>query len=196
MKKMLVLYDNAQNITCAFRDKGIECYSQYPMASLVSKPLWHLYTSVEAALQKEWDCVISLAPALSLTYQNKAGCANRGVDRIFQRTVDKFKDAIPRKAPRYAVISPASVMRALWRVPDQIVHGYEFGYDSAAMWYIWLHNLPELKGTQFVKPNRLNKKGQPVWGTPKSVTRRQRYLDGNVPHGMALAMADQWSDLI
>lgn len=54
--------------------------------------------------------------------------------------------------PRRAVENPIGVLSTMVRKPDQIIQPYQFGDDASKATCLWLHGLPLLRPTEYVRP--------------------------------------------
>lgn len=61
---------------------------------------------------------------------------------------------------RIAVENPIGVVSTRFRKPDQIIQPFMFGHPYAKSTCLWLKNLPKLKPTEIVEPERIHSKGQ------------------------------------
>ena len=110
------------------------------------------------------------------------------------------------KCERIAIENPIGVVSTWYRKPDQIIQPYWFGHPYAKSTCLWLKNLPPLKPTNIVEPERIDSKGKSggysgaswlvrdengkilSWKDPRTAKARSKTYQG-----IADAMADQWS---
>lgn len=113
---------------------------------------------------------------------------------------------ISANCERIAVENPIGYMNTHYRNPDQIIQPYWFGHPYAKATCLWLKNLPQLKPTEIVIPERIHSKGKSggysgaswkvtdeqgkiiPWNDPRTKKARSKTF-----HGVAEAMADQWT---
>ena len=98
---------------------------------------------------------------------------------------------------RIALENPIGAISSNIRKPDQIIHPYQFGHDTAKSTCLWLKNLPILRYTKIVEPKSFK------MGDGKNYN-KLHYETFNLPVeerwkvraatflGIAKAMADQW----
>ena len=79
----------------------------------------------------------------------------------------------------------------------QYINQYWFGEDASKKTGLWLDGLPELKPTNMIEPRYVD--GKPRWanqtdsGQNKLTPSKDRWkIRSTTPHGIAVAMADQW----
>jgi hypothetical protein len=101
--------------------------------------------------------------------------------------------------PRRALENPVGIISKRIRKPDQIIQPYQFGEDASKKTCLWLHGLPKLKPTGYVEPRIVN--GKPRWGNQtdsgqnKLAPSDTRWKERSATyHGIARAMAEQWSN--
>ena len=83
--------------------------------------------------------------------------------------------------------------------PSQIIQPYEYGHKAKKSTCLWLKNLPCLKPTEIVEPELVTytcKSGKKVtFGTNMVRGLKERAKDRSKTfHGVAIAMATQWTD--
>ena len=98
---------------------------------------------------------------------------------------------------RIALENPIGAISSNIRKPDQIIHPYQFGHDTAKSTCLWLKNLPILRYTKIVEPKSFkmgdgknyNKLHYETFNLP--VQERWKVRSATFL-GIAKAMADQW----
>ena len=93
--------------------------------------------------------------------------------------------------------NPIGAISSNIRKPDQIIHPYQFGHDTAKSTCLWLKNLPILRYTKIVEPKSFkmgdgknyNKLHYETFNLP--VEERWKVRSATFL-GIAKAMADQW----
>ena len=98
---------------------------------------------------------------------------------------------------RIALENPIGAISSNIRKPDQIIHPYQFGHDTAKSTCLWLKNLPILRYTKIVEPKSFkmgdgknyNKLHYETFNLP--VEERWKVRSATFL-GIAKAMADQW----
>lgn len=96
--------------------------------------------------------------------------------------------------------NPVSILSSQVRKPDQIIQPYNFGEDASKQTCLWLHNLTQLKSTQYIEPRIVE--GRKRWanqtdsGQNKLGPSPTRSMDrARTYPGIARAMAEQWGRL-
>jgi hypothetical protein len=101
--------------------------------------------------------------------------------------------------------NPVSIISTHIRKPDQTIQPYDFGEDASKRTCLWLNHLPKLKPTKRIPGRLVNHKGKFVerWsnqtdsGQNKLGPSDDRWkLRSKTYHGIAQAMADQWSEIL
>ena len=98
---------------------------------------------------------------------------------------------------RIALENPIGAISSNIRKPDQIIHPYQFGHDTAKSTCLWRKNLPILRYTKIVEPKSFkmgdgknyNKLHYETFNLP--VEERWKVRSATFL-GIAKAMADQW----
>lgn len=103
--------------------------------------------------------------------------------------------------PHICIENPVSCISSRIRKPDQIIQPYEYGHDASKRTCLWLKNLPPLKPTEYVDPRIVNNKAR--WGNQTDSGQNvlgpspDRWkIRSKTYEGIALAMAQQWSDYL
>lgn len=162
-----------------------------------------------------WDLVIAHPPCTYLTVSgNRWFDTDLYGDKARQRYVDRyaaivfFMQTVHANAERVAVENPIGIMSKAYRKPTQIVQPYWFGHPVGKSTCLWLKNLPCLKPTEMVEPERIHSKGRSggysgaswyatdkggkilSWSDPQTARARSKTYKG-----FAEAMAEQWGNL-
>jgi len=95
-------------------------------------------------------------------------------------------------APIYhiAIENPVGMISRYIRLPDQMIHPWQFGDTEEKKTHLWLKNLPLLRPTKFVPFRHHTRWLDKVDSGPK----RGHIRSVTFP-GIAEAMADQWGTL-
>lgn len=88
-----------------------------------------------------------------------------------------------------ALENPVSIISTAIRKPDQTIQPYEYGHGETKRTCLWLKNLPKLVPTNIVEGREARIHKMPPG--PDRWKERSRTF-----HGIAEAMAQQWSDYI
>ena len=108
---------------------------------------------------------------------------------------------------RIAIENPIGIISSWYKKPDQIIQPYWFGHPYAKATCLWLKNLPHLKPTNIVAPERIHSSGKSggysgtlwyatdengrilAWNDPRTKKERSKTFTG-----IAEAMAEQWTE--
>ena len=102
---------------------------------------------------------------------------------------------------RIAIENPIGIISSRWRKPDQVVQPFMFGDEARKTTCLWLKNLPLLEPTDLVSEGERiyfkSGKSQPKWYSDAFVKAKsheeRRTMRSKTFHGMARAMAEQWT---
>lgn len=184
----------------AFRAKGHEAWS-CDLPGVLVEGIWtdkHLYGDCFYFLEEEnspvgkWDLLIAHPPC---TYLANSGVVH--LDREDDRwdkmceAIDFFNSLYEAPVEHVCVENPIMHGYAAKYVNGkytQKIQPYEFGHPESKATCLWLRNLPELKPTKVVKPEKSMVNG--VAGDSNQQRNRSRTY-----RGIANAMADQWGSL-
>lgn len=231
--KVLVACEESQRVCTAFRNLGHEAYSCDLMDPSGGHPEWHIKGNVLPLVRmggvkfktcdnewhtapEEWDLVIAHPPCTYLTVSgNSHFSEERNGAKAYGRYMDRmdgirfFMEFICCNAKRVAIENPIGIMSGVYRKPDQIIQPYEFGHPYAKSTCLWLRNLPLLKPTEIVEPERIHSSGKSggysgnlwyvkdengkaiAYNDPRTAIERSKTYEG-----IAKAMAEQWGGLI
>ena len=144
-----------------------------------------------------WDLLIAHPPCTDLAVSGARWFREKQMDFRQQKACVFFMRMILSNAERIAVENPVGIMSTCYRKPDQVIQPYEYGHPARKQTCLWLKNLPKLKPTEIVQPEKLQYKcksgkivtfsGDYGWGGQKGAKRRSKTYPG-----IAKAMAEQW----
>jgi len=142
---VLIACEESQTVCKAFRDLGIEAYSNDIQDCSGAHPEWHLKMDVFNAIKlKKWDLMIAHPPCTYLTY---AGMKNWYDDGRAEKRITAamfFMDLYNSNILYVCVENPRGIMSKIFRNPDQEIHPYYFGDKEMKRTCLWLKNLPKL----------------------------------------------------
>lgn len=204
---VLVACEESQAVTKEFRKLGHNAFSCDILDCSGGHPEWHIKNDVVEVMDGKWDIIISFPPC---TYLTVTGNRWFNIERYGQKAMDRIErrdDAIEffmlfanSDCKMKAIENPVGIMSSIWRKPNQIIHPYQFGDPFEKRTCLWLDGLPELIETNVVEPEDRVKfksgKTMPKWYSdafklPKDERARLR---SKTFHGVAKAMAEQWSE--
>ena len=168
----------------------------------------------------KWDMIIGFPPC---TYLCVAGNRWFNVEKYGQKALDRIENREKAKeffmeianadCDRIAIENPIGIMSKEFRKPDQIIHPFWFGEPYTKQTCIWLKGLPKLEPTDMLEKPKggwenqmISKDGEyggfgGTWGRDER-GKYLRYGDPRVAkersktfHGVAKAMAEQWSNI-
>ncbi len=118
-----------------------------------------------------------------------------------EKALDFVRQLLEAPIPRIAIENPVGVISTAIRKPDQYIQPYQFGHNASKKTGLWLKNLPLLRPTAVVEPDRVVE-GRPRWGNQTDSGQNRlgpsedRWaLRSETYSGIAEAMADQWGEL-
>lgn len=200
---ILVACEESQTVCNAMRLRGHEAYSCDIQECSGGHPEWHILSDVLPLLNghcnfatmdsqlhtipDNWDLIIAHPPC---TYLSKAGACNMYING--RLNLDRYSKAMAAKdfflkilnadCPRIAVENP--VPMAMIGLPhcSQSIQPYEFGHPYSKRTLLWLKGLPPLFATDLV----------PFYQSYTATVRGSK-LRSKTFHGIAAAMAEQWT---
>ena len=159
----------------------------------------HVHSCVK---DSSWDIVIAHPPC---TYLSKAGARHLYKDHALNydryilgmQAANFFKGMLYCSAKHICVENPIPLR--IFKLPkySQIIQPYEYGEPYTKSTCLWLYNLPLLQPTDIIDPVDTfcpSSKHYPGHGHGQHSKDRQRERSKTFK-GIALAMAEQWSNL-
>lgn len=215
--RVLVLCEESQMVTKAFREKGHEAYSCDIKECTGGHPEWHFQGDAFKIIEENpnWDLVICHPPCTHLSTSGARHFENKRIDGRQREAIEFFCKMLNLDVPRLCVENPINIISGnyikeyfpdlcekygLPLKPTQIIQPYEFGDPSKKTTCLWLKGLPPLKPTKIVKPDLVSY----VCKDGRKVTFSRDYIEGlgkdrgtkrsKTYKGIAEAMANQWSN--
>ena len=201
--RILIACEESAVVREAFKKKGHDVWSCDLLPSRVNGR--HYKCDIRYVLPLQWDMLIAFPPCTYLTTTGnkwmKPEYASRFPDRPAQRqaAVGFFMLLANANIERIAIENPVGIMSSLWRKPNQIVHPYFFGEPQKKATCLWLKNLPLLKPTNMVEPEKIkfSDGNYAKWHVetsklPPHLRSRER---SKTFQGLADAMSEQWGCL-
>ena len=187
--RVLVACEFSQIVCKAFRDKGHEAYS-CDLLPTDGNPEWHIQDDVLKHFDDGWDLMIAHPPCTYIS--NMSNCRVHEPGRYWAREVGYqfFLRFTHTAIPKVCIENPRGLPERSYKKPDQIIQPYQFGNPYSKATCLWLFNLPLLKHTRIVKPERKwdGKRYRTfVDRLPSSSSKRSITFSG-----IAEAMAEQW----
>lgn len=151
------------------------------------RPGPHYQGDVRDILGDGWDLMIAHPPCTDLAVSG----ARWFKDKAESQTLALAFVRLLMDAPilHIAIENPVSIISSRIRPADQTIQPWMFGHGEMKATCLWLKNLPRLQPT-----NRVSGRVQRVWKMPPGPDRAKERA--RTFEGIALAMADQWSEPI
>lgn len=153
--------------------------------------------------------MVAFPPCTHLAVSGAKHFREKQMDFRQQKACIFFMQMMLCNSEYVAVENPVGIMNTCYRKPDCIINPYEFGHPYAKKTCLWLKNLPVLKPTEIVEPERIHSKGKSggysgaLWVVKDENGKILSYKDPRVAKersktfpGIAKAMAEQWSAYI
>lgn len=229
MLKVLVACEESQRVCSEFRRLGHEAYSCDIVECSGGHPEWHIQQDVlplingrcefetvdgtKHRINDKWDLIISHPSCQFLTvsgnkYFNEEVYGDKARERKINRekAAEFFMQFVNADCDHIAIENPVGYMNTHYRKPDQIINPFQFGHPVSKKTCLWLKNLPKLKPTEIVEPERIHSKGRTggysgpswyvtdengkilSWKDPRTAIARSKTYPG-----IAKAIAEQWS---
>lgn len=228
---ILIACEESQEVCKAFRKRGHTAWSCDIEPCSGGHEEWHIQGDVIPYLngncdfttadgtkhhqQGKWDLLVAHPPCTYLTVSgNRWFNVERYGDKAIQRIAERERAAeffmrfVNADCDRIAIENPIGYMNSHYRKPDQTIQPYMFGHPVGKSTCLWLKNLPQLKPTDIVEPERIHSKGRTggysgaswyatdengkilSWNDPRTAKIRSKTY-----HGIAEAIAEQWGSL-
>ena len=184
--KVLVACEYSGTVRDAFIQLGHDAMSCDLLPTDVPAP--HYQGDVFDVIDYPWDIAIFHPPCTHTSVSGARHFAEKRMDGRQQAAVSFFMQLVRRSShiPGTAFEQPVSIMSSFYRKPDQIIQPWQFGHGETKATCLWLRGLPLLVPTNIVdgRADRIHK-------MPPSPDRWKER--SKTYHGIADAMADQWS---
>ena len=208
-KKILIACEESQRVCEAFRNEGIEAYSNDIIECSGTHPEWHLKMDVfEALKQHDFMAMIAFPPCTFLTTSANTHFLNNPERWEKRLKAVKFVYALMNvNLPFIAIENPKGVISSHIRKPDQYIHPYYFGDPEIKMTGLWLKGFPKLIPTNVVEPefvlykSKKTKSGYSKYGkitgtNPSTNNPENAKLRSKTYFGIAQGMAKQWTPIL
>jgi site-specific DNA-cytosine methylase len=188
MKRLLVACEFSGVVRDAFTARGWDAWSCDLRPS--ETPGQHFECDISRVLFRslKWDMLIAFPPCTDLCVSGARWFAEKRKDGRQQASVDFFLMFAHSGISKICIENPVGIMSTLFRKPDQIIQPWQFGHGETKATCLWLKNLPKLAPTNIVDGREPRIHMMPP-GPERERERSRTY------HGIAQAMADQWSNL-
>ena len=202
--KVLVACEQSQVVCKAFRENGLNAYSNDLNPCYGGCPEWHIIGDARRVIQGDgrflletgdnllvfgrWDLIIAHPPCTMLTHSSAVALAQgkHTLEDVKEGTVF-FLQMLNAPANMVCVENPAPMKIAQLPPYSQIVNPFNFGHPYSKRACLWLRNLPPLQPTRgYYTEHR-----QWVKHCAGNSRRRAKTFEG-----IAEAMAIQWGALL
>lgn len=188
--KILIACEFSGVVREAFRAKGHDAWS-CDIIPADDKSKYHFQCDVFTIINKGWDMMIAHPPCTYIS--NMSNCRIKEPGRIEARKegMQFFLRLAQENIEKIAIENPRGLPEREYRKADQIIHPYQFGHPVSKQTCLWLKNLPLIKSTKVMEPERKwdGKRWRTWVDTCKSHTGKYRSVTFQ---GIADAMANQW----
>lgn len=190
--KILIACEFSGIVREAFNKKGHDAWSCDFLPTEIDNNK-HLIGDVLRFLDNGWDMMIAHPPCTYIS--NMSNCRIKEPGRLEKRAeaMRFFMKLVNAPIERICIENPRGLPEREYRKPDQIIQPYNFGHSASKQTCLWLKNLPLLKPTNIIEPERKwdGKRWRTWVDTCKSHTGKFRSITFT---GIADAMANQWSN--
>ena len=192
MGKMIVLCEESQQVTIAFRKKGIEAYSCDLKKASGGHPEWHIQEDARNIDYSDFKLVIAHPPCTylssvtaNLLFDKGGNVKDEERERLGWEARAFFMFVYELPVPHLCIENPTPLSHFGLPYFLQTVQPFQFGDPFKKRTCLWLKGLPLLRKTQYVEPIC-----SWVERTSSSTIRARTFP------GIAQAMADQWSQFV
>lgn len=200
--RVLVACEESQTVTIAFRALGHEAYSCDILECSGGHPEWHIkWDAVKTLYGGKWDLVIAHPPCTRLANSGVRWLADRNLWSDLYTATQFFNHftLYGKLGGKIAIENPIPHKYAVLEIGKytQVIQPFMFGHTEKKATCLWLHNLPELKGTENVFDEMMKLKYSErakVHSCPPGPERAK--LRSKTYPGIARAMAEQWGGKI
>jgi hypothetical protein len=144
-------------------------------------------------LRWPWDLMIAHPPCTHLAVSGARYFAQKRADGRQQQGIDFFMALINAPIERIAVENPVGIMSSYYRKPDQIIQPWQFGHPESKATCLWLKGLPPLKPANILEDMGRWDNQTPSGQNKLGPSEDRWKLRSITYHGIAQAMAEQWS---
>lgn len=196
--RVIVLCEESQEVTKAFRELGHEAFSCDLLPCSGGHPEWHIQgDAIEVGMQ-DWDFRIGFPPCTDLAVSGARWFPEKRANGSQRRSVEFFLKMLQMcdvlENP-IGIMSGGDYMQKWYpelamytRKPEQIIQPWQFGHGETKATCLWLKGLPLLQPTNIVD-GREGKVWKMAPGPDRAKLRSKTYP------GIARAMAEQWGTI-
>lgn len=202
--KVLIGCEESQAICKAFRELGVEAYSNDMQDCSGDLPKYHLRMDVFDAIRyAEWNLIILHPPCTALAVSGNSTYA-KGKLKYKERLqavkwTQKLWDTATGLCGRVALENPVGVLNTLGNFPKpNYIQPYEHGHKISKKTGLWLHGLNPITPTNIVEPEWIYYNGNSgnrcsLDHYKNAFSKDRGKLRSKTYSGIAKAIASQWS---
>ena len=150
--RVLVACEYSGLVREAFRAKGHYALSCDFLPTDI--PGEHYQGDVFDIIDDDWDMMIAFPPCTHLCLSGARWFPQKIADGRQQEGIDFFMKLVNADIPMIAIENPVGIMSKIYRKPDQIIVPYIYGENSTKGTCLWLKNLPKLKPSNVIVPEK------------------------------------------
>jgi hypothetical protein len=206
--KILIACEESQAVTIEFRKLGIEAYSCDMLDCSGGHPEWHIKgDAIKEAYSGKYKIMIGFPPCTFLSYAGTRHWNNPGRLEKRLKALDFFAKLWLAPIDMICLENPKGCASPTIAKYSQEIQPYYFGDNEMKTTWLWLKNLPSLlhyeldnlfeQRTHTNKPEPhsiLKTTGKPTYFADGKT--RDPKLRSKTFHGIAKAMATQWSEYL
>jgi len=186
--RVLVACEFSGHVRDAFARRGHFAVSCDLLRS-EAKPGYHYQGDVRDILSDGWDLMIAHPPCTYIAISGAVWMRAPGRKKLTREALDFVRLLMNAPIRRIAIENPVGLISTRIRMPDQMIHPWQFGHTEQKKTHLWLKNLPLLRPTKFVPHRFQTRRFDFVTGPDRGKIRSVTFP------GIAEAMADQWGTL-
>lgn len=198
--RVLVACESSGTVRRAFRALGHDAWS-CDLLPADDGDKHHIQLDAVGVAEKfPWDLMIAHPPCTHLAVSGARYFKDK--QEVQRQALEFVKDLMTAPIDKICIENPVSIISSKIRKPDQIIQPWMFGHNASKKTCLWLKNLPPLKMTDPVLPERFVD-GKPRWGNQtdsgqnKLGPSEDRWkLRSKTYDGIAIAMAMQWGGIV
>ena len=154
-----------------------------------SNPGYHYRGDVRDILHDGWDIMIAHPPCTYLAISGAVWYRAPGRKALTREALEFVRVLMDAPIYRICIENPVGLISTRIRLPDQMIHPWQYGHTERKKTHLWLKHLPLLRPTKYV-PHRLHTRRL----DNVSSIDRGKIRSITFP-GIAAAMAEQWGVL-
>jgi len=194
--KVLILCEESQVVTTAFRERGHDAYSCDLQPCSGGHPEWHIQGDALQFLEDDWywywDLLIVHPPCNYISNMSNCRIREPGRKELRRKGMEFFMKFTGARTIRVCIENPRGLPEREYRRADQIIQPHQFGHAVSKATCLWLKNLPPLAPTDIVEPVRkYDGKRWRTWVDAGAKAHTSKCRSKTFP-GIAKAMAEQW----